>query len=95
MGHDLQVSRTCYQISRNLGNLINIIFFCKKHAFGVNPRGFWCESDKCSSQGHEISARWRQNDDCVGITLHKQCIKLVVRKMAPLAELGPFSGATM
>ena len=30
-----------------------------------------------------------------GLRLHKQCIHLVVRKMAPLAELAPFSGATM
>ena len=35
--HDLHVSRKCYKISRNLGNLIDILFFCKKHAFGVNP----------------------------------------------------------
>ena len=40
MEHDLQVSRKCYKISRNLGNLI-LIFFCQKKAFGdfgVNPR---------------------------------------------------------
>ena len=30
MAHDLQVSRKCYKISRNLGNLVNLIFFCKK-----------------------------------------------------------------
>ena len=30
MGHDLQVSRKCYKISRNLANLINLIFFSKK-----------------------------------------------------------------
>ena len=30
MEHDLQVSRKCYKISRNLGHLINLIFFCKK-----------------------------------------------------------------
>ena len=41
--NDLQVSRKCYKISRNLGNLINLIFFFKKTCFwtfGVNPRGF-------------------------------------------------------
>ena len=25
-------------------------------AFGVNPRCFWCESERCLSQGPEISA---------------------------------------
>ena len=39
MEHDLHFSLKCYKISRNLGNLI-VIFFCKKHDFGVNPRGF-------------------------------------------------------
>ena len=38
MEHDLQVSRKCYTISRNLGNLINLIFVCKKACF-------WCESE--------------------------------------------------
>ena len=47
MEHDVQVSRKCYKISRNVGNLINLIFFCKKaSAFGVNPTGFWCESER-------------------------------------------------
>ena len=44
------------------------IFQQKNHAFVVNPRGFWCESEKCSSQGPEIGASRRQNDDCVVIT---------------------------
>ena len=39
MEHDLQVSRKCYKISRNLGSLINLIFFCKKACF-------WCESGR-------------------------------------------------
>ena len=39
MEHDLQVSRKCYKISRNLGNLIDLIFFCKKACFG-------CESER-------------------------------------------------
>ena len=30
MEHDLQVSQKCYKISRNLGNLIDRVFFCKK-----------------------------------------------------------------
>ena len=47
MAHDLQVSRKCYKISRNLGHLITLILFCKTHAFGVNPKGFRCESEKC------------------------------------------------
>ena len=46
MEHDLQVSRKCYKISRNLGNLIDLLFFCKKSMllvlfredFGVDPR---------------------------------------------------------
>ena len=36
--HDLQVSRKCYKISRNLGNLIDLLFSGKRHAFRVNPR---------------------------------------------------------
>ena len=39
MEHDLQVSRKCHTISRNLGNLIDPIFFCKKACF-------WCESER-------------------------------------------------
>ena len=46
MVHDLQVSRKCYKISRKLGNLIDLLFFCQKNmlllcireAFNVNPR---------------------------------------------------------
>ena len=36
MVHDLQVSRKCYKISRNLGNLIAI--GVNSEYFGVNPR---------------------------------------------------------
>ena len=39
MVHDLQASRKCYKISRNLGYLIDILFFCKKACF-------WCESER-------------------------------------------------
>ena len=94
MEHDLQVSRKCHKISRNLRNLIDLIFFCKKHAFGVNARRFWCESEKWWSQGPEICAWRRQNNDCVVMTF-AYTVYLVVRKMAPLVELAPFSGATM
>ena len=51
MGLDLQVSRKCYKISRNLGNLNDLIFSAKKAGnpksmllvgiredFGGNPR---------------------------------------------------------
>ena len=39
--HDRQVSRKCYKISRNLGNLIDLLIFsANKHTFGVNPIGF-------------------------------------------------------
>ena len=61
--HDLQVSRKCYKISRNLGSFINLIFSAKKHAFCVNPRGFWCESEKCWSQGTE--QRLRRDYVCI------------------------------
>ena len=43
MEHDLQVSRKCSNISRNL---IDLHFSAKKHAFGVNSRGFWCEFER-------------------------------------------------
>ena len=43
--HDLQVSRKCYKISRNLGNLIDFYLFAKimllvwiREVFDVNPR---------------------------------------------------------
>ena len=54
--HDLHVSRKCYKISRNLGNLSNLIFFCKKACFWCESDRvkFWCESEKCWSQGLEI-----------------------------------------
>ena len=39
MEHDLQVSQKCYKISWNLGNLIDLMFFCKKACF-------WCESER-------------------------------------------------
>ena len=46
MMHDLQVPRYCYNISRNVGNLIDGFYFsATKYTFGVNPRGFWCESE--------------------------------------------------
>ena len=68
MVHDLQVPRKCYKISRNLGNLIDLLIFCKtnmllvwiREALGVNP---WCWS-----QGPEINSWRRQNDNCVEIT---------------------------
>ena len=33
MAHDLHVSRKCYEISRTLGNLIDLLFFCNKTCF--------------------------------------------------------------
>ena len=42
MGLDLHVSRKCYKISRNLGNLINLIFFCKKSMLLVLIRVDFC-----------------------------------------------------
>ena len=50
MAHDLHVSRQCYKFSRNVGNLINLLFFATKHfLFGGNPRlrrdyHPWCSS---------------------------------------------------
>ena len=46
MVHDLEVSRKCYKISRNLGILIDLLFFCQKSmllvcirvAFNGNPK---------------------------------------------------------
>ena len=52
---DLPSLTECYKISRNVGNLIDILFFCNKACFwceserllnGENPRGFWCESER-------------------------------------------------
>ena len=39
MVHDFHVSRRCYKISRNVGNLIDILFFC-------NKTRFWCECER-------------------------------------------------
>ena len=36
MVHDLPVSRQCYKISRNIGNLIDLFFSVTKHVFYVN-----------------------------------------------------------
>ena len=64
MVHDLQVSQKCYKISRNLGNLIDLLIFLQKACF-------WCESERYWSQGPEISAWRSHNDDCVMITVAK------------------------
>ena len=42
MEQDLQVSRKCYKISRNLGNLIDILFFCNKNMLLVRIREDFC-----------------------------------------------------
>ena len=34
------VSRKCYKNSRNVGNVIDLLFFFKKPAFGDDPTGF-------------------------------------------------------
>ena len=51
-----------------LGIWLIFHFSATKHAFSVNPRGVWFESERCWSQGPEISVWRRQNDDCVGTT---------------------------
>ena len=33
MTHDLQVSRQCYKNSQNVGNLVDLSFFCNKACF--------------------------------------------------------------
>ena len=45
--HDVQVARKYYKISLNVEILIDINFFGTKQAFGVNPRGIRCESERC------------------------------------------------
>ena len=51
---------------------LNLYFSAKKHAFGCNPTGFWCESEKCWPK---ICAWRRQNDSYALITFaHKQFI---------------------
>ena len=53
MAHGLQVSWKRYKISRKLGNLINLIFFCKNTCF-------WCESERISVWMREmvITGTW-------------------------------------
>ena len=48
MVHDLQVSRQSCKNSWNVGNLIDLLLFCNKACF-------WCESERCWSQGPEIT----------------------------------------
>ena len=65
MVHDLQVSRQCHKISRNVGNLIDLLTVLQqrmllvaiREAFGVNPR--------------DVDLKKRQKDDCVEITCAK------------------------
>ena len=80
--YDLQVSRQCYNISRNAGNLIDILFVCNtaEHAFGVNPRGFWdSHTDlKLAPDGARMTV----------------ASILLIRERAPLEALVPFGGAT-
>ena len=64
MAHDLQVSRQCYKISRNVGNLIDHIFSATKHAFGVNPRDADHRDLKLAPDGARMMI-------ALGLCLHK------------------------
>ena len=97
MEHDLQVSRKCYKMSRNLGKLIDpILFLCKKsmllvsirEEFGVNPRNADHRDLKLAPDGARTTT-------ACAVIMFAKAVYLVVRYMAPLAELAPFSGATL
>ena len=62
MVHDLQFSRQCYKISRNVGNMTDLLFFCNKICF-------LCDSERFRSQGPEISTWWRHTYHYVRISM--------------------------
>ena len=81
MVYDLQVSRKCYKKTRGMEGISLIFYFLEKNAFGVNPRDFWCEQERC-----QMLPERRLRSDYV-------CINS--RKRAPLEELTPLGGASL
>ena len=73
MGHDFQVSRQCYTISQNVGNLTDILFSATEHGFDMNPR---------DHRGPKLAPNGTRMEIAPGLRLHKHALPEDIRMSA-------------